>query len=288
MNSKKIIIIGLVLGFVVALGAVLMREISREEEKLASSISGRAEVTEQLFRTGMADIRREDRAAVFLIDPKTKEPAAMKILSPFIPPAAFDVGQENSRLELKGEYILVLITDKDGELFRPSPGEVYGISTEPVALGSQNVVFIVDQPFRGGLMNNAGKVHAQAQMASNPQESTAPQEFSISGTIDVTPDMKSHLEQSDRLIVLLFDPQSGRPAANIIIPEAKLPQKFSISVSSAVAEANGGKGYYLRVVTDKNNNPFGSAPGELAGRSTETIALGTKDLKFILNTPYTR
>jgi hypothetical protein len=46
--------------------------------------------------------------------------------------------------------------------------------------------------------------------------------------------------------------------------------------------------FQLRILTDKNNQPFQSAPGEVVGRSSELIALGTHGLQFTLDQPYTR
>ena len=46
--------------------------------------------------------------------------------------------------------------------------------------------------------------------------------------------------------------------------------------------------YSLRILTDKNNQPFEPSPGEVVGRSQTLIPLGTHNLQFVLDQPYTR
>ena len=65
-----------------------------------------------------------------------------------------------------------------------------------------------------------------------------------------------------------------------------LPQAFSISVPPALADSARGKTFSLRILTDKNQNPFDAAPGEVVGRSL--VPLGTRDVEMVLDAPYTR
>ena len=287
MKTRSIVIVVLVVGFFIAVGAMLLREIKREEEMLAKSISGRAEVSSALYAAKVVEIRREDRAALMLIDPKTRQPVAMRMMSPFIPPATFEIGQEYANDVLEGAYYLLIITDKDGEIYRPSPGEIYGISKEPISLGSRELVFTVDQPFRGGLLNE-GATSAPMMTNTAGEASQPAKEHSIHGKITVSKALAGNIESTDRIIILLFDPKTNRPVANKIIPHVLLPQAFSIGVPASVAKSNGGTGYFLRVVTDKNNNPFGSAPGEVVGRSNKPIPLGTKDVELEMDQEYKR
>ena len=122
-------------------------------------------------------------------------------------------------------------------------------------------------------------------MAGSPQgDQKADPARTISGVIQVAPNLAGNVAKTDRLIILLFDPAQGRPVANKIIDSADLPYKFSISVPPGIS----GKAFNLRVVTDKNQNPFGSAPGEVIGRSNSPIPLGTSDVRFLMDQPYIR
>jgi hypothetical protein len=111
--------------------------------------------------------------------------------------------------------------------------------------------------------------------------------YSIAGTITVSPALQKDVNSADRLIIMLFDPQQARPAAFKIIPHTLLPQRFTITLP-ADARGDVREGYSLRILTDKDDNPFGSAPGEVIGRSEQPIPLGTLDLNFVLDQPYTR
>ena len=46
--------------------------------------------------------------------------------------------------------------------------------------------------------------------------------------------------------------------------------------------------YSLRILTDKNNQPFQSVPGEIIGRSQDLISLGVNNLEFELDQQYLR
>jgi hypothetical protein len=220
----------------------------------------------------------------------------MSIISPLVPPQTIRIGQENAAngYPLKGSYLLVGITDKDGEIYRVSPGEVYGISPEPIALGSEQVKLTLDQPFRGSLFNAAPAMAARggassASPAAMPPVAGEPPDpkYTIRGTITVTPALKDKVEQSDHLVILLFDPDQARPMAFEVVPHAILPQPFFITLPPE-ARAQAKPGYVLHVVTDKDDSPFHSVEGELVGRSAKPIPLGTTDLTFELDQPYVR
>jgi hypothetical protein len=111
---------------------------------------------------------------------------------------------------------------------------------------------------------------------------------SISGTVVVSAELQDQLDSADRLVIMLFDLEQGRPVAIKMSPSFKPPQKFSIGQANAMGgQALNGK-YSLRILTDKNNQPFQSVPGEIIGRSLGLISLGTADLEFVLDQPYTR
>ena len=287
-------IIGLIAGFVLVIGWALEREFGREERTLRSSISGLVEVAPQLYAAGLADVVRTDRLALFLVHPKTREIVVLRFESPLVPPMNIRIGQLDAPdgIDLAGSYLVVGITDKDGEIFRVTPGEVYGRSKGPVELGTEGFRLILDQPFRGSLFNEAMAARpARPESASPPSRKaragTAEPRFSISGSITVSKALSSNVVPTDRLVLLMFDPALGRPVANKIIPHALLPQKFTISLPPGV-RPNAKKSYSLRILTDKDNNPFGSAPGEVIGRSAKPVPLGTTGLNFVMDRNYVR
>ena len=112
--------------------------------------------------------------------------------------------------------------------------------------------------------------------------------YSISGTIRVSQALQGDVAPSDHLIILLFDPENPRPVSFKIIPHALLPQAFTITLPENARAHLRKEGYNLHVLTDKDNNPFGAVPGEVVGRSSKPIPLGTTDLNFVLDQPYQR
>jgi hypothetical protein len=297
MTKKAWALAVLLVVFVAGVGGALWRELARDEATLRRSVSGIVEVSPALYAAGQADIVKTDRLVLVLVDPATGQPVALKFESPLVPPQNIRIGQQDVRQAGEignGPYLLIGITDKDGEIFHAAPGEVWGRLPDPVSLGMEHVKLLLDAPFRGGLNNDGGSAPLGAAAldggygagAGSAGAAAAPPDpaRTISGTITVAPKLAANVAKSDRLIVLLFDPELGRPAAMLIIPHALIPQKFSISAPDAAP----GKRFFLRVISDKDNNPFQAAPGEVAGRSKEPIALGTHDITFELDEPYTR
>ena len=92
----------------------------------------------------------------------------------------------------------------------------------------------------------------------------------------------------DRLVIMLFDPKKGRPVAVKILDNFKLPQKFSIGHSNALGIQTFRGKFSLRILTDKNNQPFESVIGEIIGRSKNLIALGAKNIEFVMDQNYVR
>lgn len=294
MKTKKYVIIGLIVCFFLVTGWALLRELGREERTLRTSISGVVEIAPRLFSAGVADVVRTDRLALYLVDPKTREPVLLRFQSPLVPPMNIRIGQDHAPdgTILAGPYFVVGITDKDGEVFRITPGEIYGISKTPILLGTKGFRLVLDQPFRGSLFNNAVAGRPAPPDTGPPATQKAPagdadSRYSISGTITVTKALSGTVASSDRLIVLMFDPELGRPVATKIIPHTLLPQRFTITLPPA-ARQNAKKGYGLRILTDKDNNPFGAAPGEVIGRSAKPVPLGTTGLNFVLDQKYVR
>jgi hypothetical protein len=341
MKTRTVVLLVLVVVFAAAIAYSLRREVRREEATLATSISGVVDLTPQLLASGQADVVRTDRLVLMLVDPQTQRPVALRFVSPLVPPQTIRIGQEDARdgAQLKGAYLVVGITDKDGEIFKITPGEVYGRSPQPVALGSEEYTLLLTEPFRGSLFNEAGAPATVVEgmgrgpygggtggssgggmgggapaagppmqggpmqggpMAGGPMaggpiseragplgEPEGDPAFSIAGTITVAKALAGSVEPSDRLIILMFDPQQARPVAFKIIPHTLLPQRFTITLPPDARPGNK-DGYSLRILTDKDDNPFGAAPGEVVGRSAKLVPLGTTGLHFQLDSPYTR
>jgi len=96
------------------------------------------------------------------------------------------------------------------------------------------------------------------------------------------------VDSEDRLVIMLFDPKKGRPVAIKMLEKFNLPQKFSIGQSNAMGGQTLSGKYSLRILTDKNNQPFQSFPGEIIGRSQDLISLGVNNLEFVLDQLYLR
>ena len=304
MKPRTIVIIVLIVAFAVGVAIALTREVEREESKLLTSISGRVQIADELFRQGLANVVKTDRMVLMLVDAATGNPVALKFDTPFVPPQTFIIGQEQARTPgaLSGSYYLVGLTDKDGEIFQVSPGEVYGRSETPLPLGSEQVQLVLREPFRGSLFNGAppagmlppshpeaggGPAQAPAGAPAGSQGMAADPALTIEGTITAAPALAANVSPSDRVIVLAFKPDQSRPVAFEILPSASLPLHFRLSVPANETEART-TGVFLRVVTDKDGSPFNAAPGEIIGRSTAPVKLGTSGLEFVMDQPYIR
>lgn len=311
MKAKAWLIIAALAAFIVLIAPALWRELAREEAAVGRSVTGTVEIDPALWRSGLADVVKTDRLALYLVDPKTREPVALTFESPLVPPQTIRIGEQHARSPagLNGELLLIGITDKDGEVFRVSPGEIYGQLPNPVTLGTERVKLVLDQPFRGSLFNTVETAGAPSRGAppqmgggappmmggGGPMMSAGPLDgqpvdnaYAIRGEIRVAPALAENVSPSDRLVLLLFDPAQGRPVTSKIIPHTLLPQAFTLALSKDMPGVEPGKGYDIRVVTDKDNNPFGSAAGELVGRSKEPVPLGTKGYVLELDQPYVR
>lgn len=287
----------LVLGFCAAVIWALAREMRRETRILKESLSGLAIVDKTLPRRGLVDIARTDRLALLLVDPSNGELRALRFISPLVPPVAFQIGRGDALQAFSPNirYRLVAITDKDGEIFRPTPGEAYGLLDEALPLGTEAINLKLDQPFRGGLWNTgfAPELTARTNKERTGATTAGAEDYAISGSVSIAEALREETQATDRLIVLLFDPQQGRPVAFRILPGQPFPRLFHIAVppQENLSENNAAplpkvRRYSLRILTDRDNNPFRAAPGELIGRSATLIPLGTHKLHFVLDRPY--
>ncbi len=274
-KNVAIFLIGLVF-FLGLTGYALFRELDRESDKITSSISGVIQLAPGIG----AGIVKTDLAYVLLYEPQTLQLVATSLIRTFVPPITFQVGQENAfeGVTLQGSYRMLVVTDKNRDFVAPARGEVIGDLSKPIPLGTEAYQYIINRPFR----QFPRELLASGEVASDNSAS------SIQGTISVAPELQSSVEATDRVIVMLFDPNKGRPAAIKIIPHFHAPQKFSIGASDAMPGQQLQGAYSLRILTDKNNQPFQSVEGEIVGRSQELVPLGTQGLQFILDQPYIR
>ena len=271
MSKNKLIFWSAFVGFVGLTVSALWNELSRNATKLEYSISGVI-----LSANGVGGgIIKTDNAHVLLFDPKTLELVASQIINPFLPPLTFSVGQADTSRPLRGAYRLLVLTDKDGNPNRSSPGEVIGQLTPSIPLGTERVEYYMDRPF----------IRLPAELLAF---STASPKPSIRGIITIHPKFLDQVDSEDRLVIMLFDPKKGRPVAIKMLEKFNFPQKFSIGQSNAMGGQTLSGKYSLRILTDKNNQPFQSVPGEIIGRSQDLISLGVNNLEFVLDQLYLR
>lgn len=258
-------------GFLGLIFSALLKEINRNRTLIENSISGVIYATPRMS----SGIIKTDNAHVLLFDPETLELVASKTINPFLPPITFNIGRYDSKKTLKGNYRLLILTNKNRDLHIPSAGEVIGNLTQPIPLGSEGIKYFLDRPFQ----NFPSEI--LASLNNSPQTS-------IQGIINVSPLLLDQLDSSDRLVIMLFDKDQARPVAIKILKNFKPPQKFSIGQSNAMkGQVLEGK-YSLRILTDKNDQPFKSFDGEIIGRSKGLIPLGTSGLIFELDQQYIR
>ena len=287
MKPRRIVVVVLIIVFLGGVSYALMREVGREAERLKTSLNGLVEVSGSLQAQGLVDIVKTDRLVLYLLHPVSQTPVALNILNPLVPPQVFEIGQQHS-LEggsLKGRYWLVGITDKDGEIFKITPGEVYGRSAEPVLLGTEQVRLVLNAPFKGGILNRGDTLSEKTvSQASGGGEESADPALTIRGTLRVAEALRAGVDPSHRLVILLMDPVSRRPIATRIIPHVLIGERFSISAPPG----NAGKAFDLRILTDKDGQPANAVAGEVIGRSKSPVPLGTTDLEFVMDTPFQR
>ena len=257
--------------FIIILGYALLRELDRNQAQISNSISGVITATP----AAGAGIVKTDNAYLLLFEPGSSYPVATKVINPFLPPTTFFIGQEDASKPLKGPFRLLILSDKDGNPDNPARGEVIGALTPPLELGTEAFEYLLDRPFRG---------YPKELMEARRNDP----ETNISGTVDISPKFKDLVALGDRLVIMLFDPELARPVAFRILENIQFPLDFKIGAADAMPGAQLKGPFSLRILTDKNNQPFESAPGELIVRSAEALPLGSHGLSFILDQEYRR
>ena len=271
MSKNKLIFFSALFCFVGLTTYALWNEITRNTAKLERSISG-VILTAPSVGGGIVNT---DNGHILVFNRDTLHLVASGIINPFLPPVTFNIGQSDTDRKLSGMYRMLVLTDKDGDPNRPSIGEIIVQLTQQIQLGTEGFKYYLDRPFK-----------------SFPEElvyrETDSPENSISGIVKASPKLSNLVSQEDRLVIILFDPEKGRPVAVKILENFKLPQKFSIGHSNALGVQPFSGKFSLRILTDKNNQPFESVIGEIIGRSKNLIALGAKNIEFVMDQNYVR
>jgi hypothetical protein len=276
MKGRNVLIYSIVtIGIVVLIGYALWQEIARNESQIQTSISGTIKTAPSV--TG--GVVKTDNAYLVLFDPETLTPVAQHMINPFLPPITFSIGQSDAGPEarLKGSYRLLIFTDRDGNPNLPSPGELIGALTPPLSLGTESFTYELDRPFN----SFPQELLKSSQLTDKPEDS-------IQGTVRISTDLLKQVSPTDKLIIMLFDPGQGRPVAFKFVESPSFPMDFQIGPSSAMGAVDFVGPYSLRILTDKDGQPFQAAEGELIGRSKNLVPLGTSNLDFVLDSHYVR
>ncbi len=269
MSKNKYIFFIFLIGFLALIINELFEELKRNNLLLKNSISGLILSKPEISR----NIVKTDNAYILLFEPETLDLIALKIVNPFLPPVTFSIGQEDAEEPLRGSYRLLVITDKNRNINLPFAGEAIGPLMEPISLGTEGVKYYLDRPFEK-LPTDFDIVKSESHVSS------------ISGTVYVSSPLRNNLDSNDRLVIMLFDLNKNRPAAIKILTNFNPPQKFSIGQLDALKGQILKGEYSLRILTDKNNQPFQSFPGEIVGRSKSLVSMGTQELEFELDQKY--
>ena len=276
MKGRNVLIYSsIIIGIVVLIGYALWQEIARNESHIQTSISGTIKTAPNV--TG--GVVKTDNAYLILFDPETLTPVAQHMINPFLPPITFSIGQSDagSQASLQGSYRLLIFTDRDGDPNLPSPGELIGAFTPPLSLGTESFSYVLDRPFN----SFPQELLKSSQPADKPEDS-------IQGIVRVSPDLLKQVSSTDKLIIMLFDPSQGRPVAFKFVESPSFPMEFQIGPLDAMGTTDLVGPYSLRILTDKDGQPFQAAEGELIGRSKDMVPLGTSNLDFVLDSPYVR
>ena len=276
MKGRNVLIYSsITIGIVVLIGYALWQEIVRNESQIQTSISGIIKTAPSV--TG--GVVKTDNAYLVLFDPEMLNPVAQHMINPFLPPITFSIGQSDAgpQASLQGSYRLLIFTDRDGNPNLPSPGELIGALTPPLSLGTESFTYELDRPFN----SFPQELLKSSQPADKPENS-------IQGIVRVLPDLLKQVSPTDKLIIMLFDPGQGRPVAFKFVESPSFPMEFQIGPSNAMGTADFVGPYSLRILTDKDGQPFQAAEGELIGRSKDLVTLGTINLDFVLDSPYVR
>lgn len=109
--------------------------------------------------------------------------------------------------------------------------------------------------------------------------------LSIEGTINAAPELHQYLSVSDRLIIKLFHPKDGieMDAKYSIVRSFELPLNFRIFPYILMDGSTRHDKYVVEVFTDKDQDVLRIKTGELFGTSRDTLQLGSRDVRLLMN-----
>jgi hypothetical protein len=107
---------------------------------------------------------------------------------------------------------------------------------------------------------------------------------SIRGVVTVAPDVAAHVAPDDRLIIKLYHPEGNAEldSQSQIVERFVLPFPFLAAPPIDMNARTKYDAYVVEVLTDKDSDPVGVAPGELIARTPGPVPLGTRNLRLEL------
>ncbi len=107
----------------------------------------------------------------------------------------------------------------------------------------------------------------------------------ITGTIDVAPELAGNVAPDDRLIIKIYHPgeRVELDPTYKILDKVVFPYSFTINPMVDMNGRTRHKAYVVEVITDKNADVLGIAPGELMARTADTVPLGAAGVALTLD-----
>lgn len=112
-------------------------------------------------------------------------------------------------------------------------------------------------------------------------------ENTISGRINLAPELDPETTAGARLVLKLYHPDQGveKDTRYWIIDTFELPRDFEIAPSTDMNGKARWSTYMLEVFTDRDDDVLNAASGELLAVTNELIPLGTDGLQLELKAP---
>ena len=108
---------------------------------------------------------------------------------------------------------------------------------------------------------------------------------SISGIVETAPGA-ADLARTDRLALLLIDPESGRVMALKYASPFIPPLAMTIGEADAAPGAALNGSFFLLGISDKDGDVTHAQIGEAIGRSAAPIPIGTERVQLLLDRPF--
>lgn len=290
MKPRTIVIAAGIVVFAVAVTLTLMREVEREEAQLARSITGVVELSPKLLSSGRADVVRTDRLALMLVEPGTDHVVALRIESPVVPPQTIRIGAGDFRggePSADAEYQLVGVTDKDGELYQVTPGEVFGRTEKRVRLGTEKVRLVLDEPHTGQAPRLDGAARQPGGYGALPPGVPVLRAAEGAGSADTitiggTVRLGEGVPAGERLVVRLYvldDPSQTRV---LLYRDVSFPFRFRARPAVGMSGRPERSAYRVEAHLDNDGRPAEVGADEPVARTEGAVPLGTGDVALTL------